>query len=131
MKKPPGTEKATSTVRVLSISPIQADHTSLKQVFDDHADWPLCSDSKWALHPTFTLESAMPLLKQNRIPIILSERDLLPGTWKEVLAETLALPDPPLLIVSARLADDHLWAEALNLGAYDVLAKPFDPQEVV
>jgi DNA-binding response OmpR family regulator len=29
------------------------------------------------------------------------------------------------------LADDYLWSEALNLGAYDVLAKPFDVEEVV
>jgi FixJ family two-component response regulator len=41
------------------------------------------------------------------------------------------LPDPPLLIVTSRLADAHLWAEALNLGAYDVLAKPFDATEVI
>ena len=41
------------------------------------------------------------------------------------------LPDPPLLIVTSRLADERLWAEALSLGAYDVLAKPFDPEEVV
>jgi FixJ family two-component response regulator len=34
------------------------------------------------------------------------------------------------LIVASRLADDHLWAEALNLGAWDVLAKPFDRREV-
>ena len=26
---------------------------------------------------------------------------------------------------------ERLWAEALNLGAYDVLAKPYDPTEVV
>jgi DNA-binding response OmpR family regulator len=35
------------------------------------------------------------------------------------------------LIVTSRLADEKLWAEALNLGAYDVLAKPFDRQELV
>jgi DNA-binding response OmpR family regulator len=33
--------------------------------------------------------------------------------------------------VTSRHADDRLWAEALNLGAWDVLAKPFDPGEVV
>jgi len=48
-----------------------------------------------------------------------------------VLAETLKLPDPPLLIVASRLADEYLWAEALNPGAYDVLAKPFDAEEVI
>jgi FixJ family two-component response regulator len=36
-----------------------------------------------------------------------------------------------MLIVTSRLADEHLWAEALNLGAYDVLAKPFDQEEVI
>jgi DNA-binding response OmpR family regulator len=41
------------------------------------------------------------------------------------------LPNPPLLIVTSRLADERLWAEALNLGAYDVLAKPFDKREVI
>jgi len=34
------------------------------------------------------------------------------------------------LIVTSRLADECLWAEALNIGAYDVLAKPFDRNEV-
>jgi FixJ family two-component response regulator len=34
------------------------------------------------------------------------------------------------LIVTSRLADEHLWSVALNLGAWDVLAKPFDRSEV-
>ena len=33
--------------------------------------------------------------------------------------------------MSSRLADDRLWAEALNLGAWDVLAKPFEKSEVL
>ena len=36
-----------------------------------------------------------------------------------------------LMIVTSRLADERLWAEALNLGAYDVLAKPFDRTEAM
>jgi DNA-binding response OmpR family regulator len=35
------------------------------------------------------------------------------------------------LIVTSRLADERLWVEALNLGAFDVLAKPFDQKELV
>jgi FixJ family two-component response regulator len=35
------------------------------------------------------------------------------------------------MIVTSRLADDRLWAEALNLGVYDVLAKPFDRTELI
>jgi DNA-binding response OmpR family regulator len=48
-----------------------------------------------------------------------------------MLGEIMRLPEPPFLIVTSRLADERLWAEVLNLGAYDVLAKPFESKEVV
>jgi DNA-binding response OmpR family regulator len=47
-----------------------------------------------------------------------------------MLDQISLLPDPPLFIVASRLADERLWAEALNLGAWDVLAKPFVADEV-
>jgi DNA-binding response OmpR family regulator len=62
--------------------------------------------------------------------VVVCESDLRPGTWKEVLEQLRTLPDPPFLIVTSKFADDRLWAEALNLGAYDVLAQPFDGMEV-
>ena len=37
----------------------------------------------------------------------------------------------PPVIVTARLADDYLWAEVLNEGGFDVLAQPFDREEVI
>ena len=40
------------------------------------------------------------------------------------------LPHQPLLVVTSRLADEHLWVEVLNLGGHDVLAKPFQAAEV-
>ena len=131
MKKPPGIETdAAENVVVLSISPIEEDHTALKRILS-RPESTASTESKWAIYPAVALESALPVLRANAIPIVLSERDLFPGTWKDVLAETLNLSDPPLLIVASRLADEYLWAEALNLGAYDVLAKPFDADEVV
>lgn len=48
-----------------------------------------------------------------------------------MLQETAAMPHSPLLIVTSRLADERLWAEVLNEGGWDVLAKPFDATEVV
>ena len=42
---------------------------------------------------------------------------------------TLRLAPP--LVVTSRLADDYLWSEVLNLGGWDVLAKPFRQQEVL
>ena len=40
-------------------------------------------------------------------------------------------PAPPCLILTAKRADDRVWAEALSRGAFDVIAKPFQKAEVV
>jgi DNA-binding NtrC family response regulator len=112
---------ATRIVTVLSISPLEEDHACLESIF---------SHSKWVLRKVSTLASALAALSEREVPIILCERDLLPGTWKDMLGPISLLPSRPVMLVASRLADEYLWSEALNLGVYDVLAKPFDPQEV-
>ena len=62
--------------------------------------------------------------------IVVCEQNLTPYTWRAVLAEVAVIPTQPLVVVTSRLADDYLWSEALNLGAYDVLSKPFVGREV-
>ena len=131
MKKPPSAETSSSRIiTVLSVSPIQDDHIVLEETFRSPSPWTPYTDSQWTLNISLTLASAMSALQGSRIPVVLCERDLLPGTWKEMLARLTLMACPPLLIVTSRLADEYLWAEALNLGAYDVLAKPFDAGEV-
>jgi response regulator RpfG family c-di-GMP phosphodiesterase len=121
---------AIRTIPILSVSPIEEDHLFLKDTFSIHPSWTPSADSDWKLHTSRTLESALTALQQNEISIVICERDLLPGTWKDMLARIKLLPTPPLLIVTSRLADEHLWAEAMNLGAYDVVPKPFDSHEL-
>jgi len=130
MRKPPATNVLSScAVTVLSVSSNRDDHASLRTIFD-RADWSLFGESKWALRVCTGVESALTALRANTIPIVIAERDLAPASWREMLARISLLPDPPLLLVTSRLADEYLWAEALNLGVYDVLAKPFDASEV-
>jgi DNA-binding NtrC family response regulator len=113
----------TGTLTVLSISHLDEDHLSLQAIINHH--------TKWKLFTARGLTSALTLLQENKIAVLLCERDLLPGTYIDVLEHINTLPNAPSLIVASRLADDRLWAEALNLGAWDVLAKPFDRTEVI
>jgi DNA-binding NtrC family response regulator len=123
MKKQPTAEtNSTKTVTVLSVSPLAEDHFSLQAIFNR---------SKWELHQADCLASAHAILSRREISVVICERDLSPGTWIDLLKEAELLPNAPSLIVTSRLADDRLWAEALNLGAYDVLAKPFERMELV
>jgi DNA-binding NtrC family response regulator len=71
-------------------------------------------------------------LREEIVPVVVvCECDMPDGRWQTLLAELPLLREPPLLIFTSRRADERLWAEAVNLGAYDVLGKPFDPAEVV
>ena len=119
MLKQPEIEK---TSAVLSVSPLDADHLSLEAII---------GDSSVTLLKARDLVSARLLLQQHDVAAVVCERDLLPGTWMDMLEDIKALPNPPSLIVASRLADERLWAEALNLGAWDVLATPFNPTEVL
>ena len=122
--------KLNRIVSVLSVGPVNSDSVSLACIFTD-SDWTPYTSSKWALIESSTIGSAVASLRENRPPIVLCEADLDPGTWQVMLGEIIRLPEPPFLIVTSRLADERLWAEVVNLGAYDVLAKPFESKEVV
>lgn len=118
------------TCNVLSVSPIEADHLALCAILRESRS-NIETHCKWTVYAACSVESTAEVLSAQEIPVIVSEGKLHPGTWQELLQYISLLPDPPLLIVASRLADERLWAEALNLGAWDVLAKPFDTEEVI
>jgi DNA-binding NtrC family response regulator len=111
---------------VFSVSPVAEEHIALDEILTGSKQTNL----RFKVETRNTLASALAVLQRRRIPIVLVARDLSPGSWKDLLEHSTRLPVPPLLIVTSWLADERLWAEALNLGAWDVLAKPFDVEEV-
>ena len=70
-------------------------------------------------------------MKRRPLDLVITDRDVPEGGWRRMLDALKSLPAPLPLIVTSRLADDYVWAEVLNEGGYDVLAQPFDREEVV
>lgn len=130
MKKRIGEPTLGQKITVLSVAPLEEDHMALSRIVET-ATWPMCPGSQWTLEIASSLPAALSALKTVKPSLVVCESDLGITTWRDLWQELSALPEPPFLIVSSRLADEYLWAEALNLGAYDVLGKPFDPLEVV
>jgi DNA-binding response OmpR family regulator len=116
--------------RVLCLEPDASDRESLNRIFEGSI-WPVCPDMQWEFDTPASIESAVAAFRRKNVAILLCDGRTGVGTWQEVLNLFSFLTDPPLLIVTSRLADERLWAEALNLGAYDVLAKPYYLSEVV
>src|SRR5947208_5665403 len=76
------------------------------------------------------VQHARAMLQQVTYDVILTEAALPDGRWLDVLQLARAVPREPEVIVTDPLADARFWAEALNLGAYDLLAQPFYEPEV-
>ena len=112
----------TGILNVLSVSPQEDDHASLQRIVNH---------SNWTLFQANHLAAALKLLRQHDISVVLCEQDLNSATWLDLLDHLRELPNAPSLVVTSRSADERLWAEVLNLGAWDVLSKPFDRDEVL
>ena len=126
---PAQTSKA-SSVTVFHVGPRDQDLHILADILEQ-AEWKMCPGTRWTLADTEDMPSATARLTIEKAPIVLCERDSVSGSWKDMLESVGRFSEPPMLIVTSRTADEYLWAEALNLGAYDVLSKPYHPAEVV
>lgn len=106
---------------VLSVSPFEEDHAFLRSIR---------GLGQWSIYEAHSRQEAIGFIGENQVCVVICESRLPDGDWKDLLPYVPQRVHPPYLIVTSRLADDRLWAEVLNLGGYDVLAKPFDAEEV-
>jgi DNA-binding NtrC family response regulator len=104
---------------VLFVSPYPQDARSLAHMLDEVL-LPL-------VHAN-SLKDAANVMETVNFQVVLSEAALEDGNWLDVLK--LARSSNTELVVTHPWADARFWAEAINMGAYDVLAQPFFDTEV-
>jgi DNA-binding NtrC family response regulator len=106
----------------LLISPFEQDHVFFLSLF---------SRTNWRLLQANSREEAFQLMTRQEVPVVVAEEQLGLADWKDILGATEQMRHPPKLVVASALSDGNLWAEVLNRGGYDVLARPFDQREVL
>jgi DNA-binding NtrC family response regulator len=62
--------------------------------------------------------------------VLLTDTIFKEGTWKAALEMVARLRPFRSLVVAAQMADDRLWLATLELGAYDLIQKPFRADEL-
>jgi DNA-binding response OmpR family regulator len=85
----------------------------------------------WKVIWSGTCAEAIQAVQRSAAPIVISGRTFSDGEWRDIWSCLRARSHPPKFILASRLADESLWAEVLNLGGYELLLKPFRPEEVV
>lgn len=117
-----GIEMDTSTrVTVLAVTSRSSDFQSLLRIF---------THTSWKLTGAPGIAGAIDEMRRSPAAVVLCTTDLPDGTWRDLLRELSDLPSQPLLLVASRAADEQLWADALDCGAYDVLSLPFEARQV-
>jgi DNA-binding response OmpR family regulator len=111
----------TNKISMLLVSPYDEDHRALKAIL---------RRSNWSLHSANTIAESLRLMQSNTVSVILCERDLPDGSWKELLHALAAQGFPQRLIVMSATADDCLCSNVLNSGGFDVLLKPLEAPEL-
>ena len=85
---------------------------------------------RWRLFEARDRRRAMDCLIRHPVQVVLAEGGEGPWNWRRILRDLRKLRRPPQLIVTSRTAEPALWAEVLNIGGFDVLARPFEAEEV-
>ncbi len=84
----------------------------------------------WDVRGVPLCDAALDIISKTNPAVILCEQSLPDGTWRNLINSMDRLAPVPPVIVMSRQADEKLWAEVLNLGAYDLLQYPFEESEV-
>ena len=109
------------SVSALLLGEFDSEKALLTQVF---------REAGWRFVEARDRRHAIECLQRDAVQVVIAESETPNWNWKNVLLHLHRMPSPPVLIVSSHNADDRLWSEVLNLGGYDVLARPFNPEEL-
>jgi DNA-binding NtrC family response regulator len=103
---------------------ISGSRENARELSDMVRDLPL------GLHHVECLRDARARLPKYDYQVVLTAASLPDGNWLDVMHLVRSDPRDLAVVVTDALADARFWAEALNLGAYDLLAQPFYAPEV-
>ena len=90
----------------------------------------IVAHTRWQLIESGLIRDAAQIVRRHASLVVLCDAVLPDGGWRELLSHSSCAPQPPPVIVAAGQADEQLWLDVLNGGAYNLVAKPLEDQEL-
>jgi DNA-binding response OmpR family regulator len=90
----------------------------------------IASHCGWRISIVDSSTAAIASLNTQQTPLVICDCDLSGEAWRDVLAKMAALPQAVCVLLASRVIDDYLWHQVIRHHGYDVVAKPFHPEEL-
>ena len=90
----------------------------------------IASHCGWRISIVDSSTAAIASLNTQQTPLVICDCDLSGEAWRDVLAKIAALPQAVCVLLASRVIDDYLWHQVIRHHGYDVVAKPFHPEEL-
>jgi CheY-like chemotaxis protein len=116
-----GTALAAEPVRLVAITDKPDDSATLREIATGY---------RWKISLVGSSDDAIAALTEQPTPLVICDRDLAGEDWREVLARIAALPQAVCVLLASRVVDDYLWRQVIRNHGYDVVSKPFQPEEL-
>ena len=121
---PPAAQKVHATTEKIAVLLVSAHRNDLDNLRG------ILPEKQWEITQCPTAHDAERAVSNRPHSVVICERDLDDGNWRDVVRRVGQSPDSPAVLVVSKDADEGLWADVLDDGGYDVLRKPFDRSEL-
>jgi DNA-binding NtrC family response regulator len=108
-------------IKLVAITQNPDESKALREIADGYG---------WKVSIVDSSGAAIVLLKEQPTPLVICDRDLTGEDWRDVLAKIAALPQAICVLLASRVADQYLWNQVIQHHGYDLVVKPFQPEEL-
>jgi len=99
---------------------------------DDHQTLQaLLHNTRWTVARALSWGDAASFCGRVIKPVILVDRYFQGSDWRFTLSSMVNLESNSCLILLSDVSDQYLWNEVVQLGGFDVLARPFQRSDVL
>ena len=108
-------------VRLVAITQNPDDSATLRQIASSYG---------WSILIVGSSDAAVAALNEQPVPLVICDRDLPNEAWRDVLAKIAAQSQAVCVLLASCVLDDYLWHQVIRHHGYDVVAKPFQAEEL-
>lgn len=109
-------------ISILVVSSEIGNRNSLKDILDREGWKTTCASA---------IGECEEVLANQSVDLVFCDRGLVDGTYRDILALTRSKSPGLRLVVTSRLADWEEYLDALDNGAFDLIAYPSQPVEII